>query len=75
MKYPKVCLDNIGNYFITLCINHKKFRLYSGDKIGIDLKPNGFPFSQRKAKVKILMIHDENDTKLSILESKKLRKT
>ena len=39
MNYPKVCLDNKGNYFITLYLNHKRFRLYSGDKIGIDLKP------------------------------------
>ena len=54
MNYPKVCLDNKGNYFITFYLNHKRFRLYSGDKIGIDLKPNSFPFSQRKAKAKIL---------------------
>ena len=54
MNYPKVCLDNKGNYFITLYLNHKRFRLYSGDKIGIDLKPNSFPFYQRKAKAKIL---------------------
>ena len=54
MNYPKVCLDNKGNYFISLYINHKRFRLYSGDKIGIDLKPNSFPYSQRKAKAKIL---------------------
>ena len=54
MKYPKVCLDNIGNYFITFYLNHKRFRIYSGDKIGIDLKPNSFPYSQRRAKAKIL---------------------
>ena len=54
MNYPKVCLDNKGNYFITLYLNHKRFRLYSGDKIGIDLKPNSFPYSQRKVKAKIL---------------------
>ena len=54
MNYPKVCLDNKGNYLITFYLSHKRFRLYSGDKIGIDLKPNSFPFPQRRVKSKIL---------------------
>ena len=53
MNYPKVCPDNIGNYSITFSLNHKRFRLYSGNKIGIDLKQNSFPYSQRKVKAKI----------------------
>ena len=54
MNYPKVCLDNKGIYLITFYLSHKRFRLYSRDKIGIDLKPNSFPFSQRRVKSKIL---------------------
>ena len=54
MNYPKVCLDNKGIQLITFYLSHKRFRLYSRDKIGIDLKPNSFPFPQRRVKSKIL---------------------
>ncbi len=50
MNFPNVCLDNKGNYFITFYLNPKRLRLYSENKIGIDLNPNSFPYSQRKVK-------------------------
>jgi len=54
MNYSKVCLDYKGNYFITLYLNHKRFRLYIGDKIGIDLNQIVFPFFKEKQKLKSL---------------------
>ena len=53
MNFPNVCLDNKGNYFFTFYLNPKRFRLYSENKIGIDLNPNSFPYSQSEVKAKI----------------------
>lgn len=42
INYPKVATDKKGNVFVCFKHNQKRYRLYNGSKIGIELKPNTF---------------------------------
>jgi integrase len=54
ITYPIVCQKNDGRYFIDFYINSKRYRLLSGSKIGLDLKPNNYPNNLRRKQTELL---------------------
>ena len=54
ITYPTICQKNDGKYFIDFYINAKRYRLFTAQKIGLDLKPNNYPIPQRKKKAELL---------------------
>ena len=54
ITYPIVCQKKDGKYFIDFYINAKRYRLFTAQKIGLDLKPNNYPIQQRKKKAELL---------------------
>ena len=54
LKYPKVCKKLDGRYYVDLTLKNKRYRLFSGVKIGSSLSPNSYPASLRKSKAKEL---------------------
>ena len=54
INYPKVATDKKGNVFVCFKHNQKRYRLYNGSKIGIELKPNTFPINERFSVGKLL---------------------
>ena len=54
ITYPIVCQKNDGRYFIDFYINSKRYRLLSGSKIGLDLKPNNYPTNLRRKQTELL---------------------
>ncbi|MBL6590512.1 MAG: tyrosine-type recombinase/integrase [Flavobacteriaceae bacterium] len=60
ITYPTVCQKKDGRYFIDFYINTKRYRLFTAQKIGLDLKPNNYPIPQRKKKAELLakLIYD-----------------
>ena len=54
ITYPIVCQKKDGKYFIDFYINTKRYRLFTAQKIGLDLKPNNYPIHQRKKKAELL---------------------
>jgi len=54
ITYPIICQKKDGKYFIDFYINTKRYRLFTAQKIGLDLKPNNYPIQQRKKKAELL---------------------
>ena len=54
LKYPKVSKKSDGRYYVDLTLKNKRYRLFSGGKIGSSLNPNSYPASLRKSKAKEL---------------------
>ena len=54
ITYPIVCQKKDGRYFIDFYINSKRYRLLSGSKIGLDLKPNNYPINLRRKQTELL---------------------
>lgn len=54
LKYPKVSKKSDGRYYIDLTLKNKRYRLFSGGRIGSSLNPNSYPASLRKSKAKEL---------------------
>jgi integrase len=48
LNYPMVHTDQKQKVFISFIINHKRYRLYNGKRIGSETNPNSFPLSQRE---------------------------
>ena len=46
LTYPIVCKKNDGKYYIDFYLNKKRYRLFNAKKIGIDYKPNNYPFKR-----------------------------
>ena len=53
-QYPKITLSNENKYYITIYANGKRFRLYNGSSLGIDIYPNSFPETDRLYAAKLL---------------------
>ena len=49
LSYPKVSVRNDGLYYIEFRLLTKRFRLFSGNKIGSSLSPNSYPAKMRRA--------------------------
>ena len=54
ITYPIVCQKKNGRYFIDFYINSKRYRLLTGSKIGLDLKPNNYPENLRRKQAELL---------------------
>lgn len=60
INYPKVNIDSNQKVFISFLANHKRYRLYSGTRIGSQLNPNSFPPEQRESIGKLLAAETYN---------------
>ena len=49
LNYPKVHTDKNKCVFVSFYINNKRYRLYSGKRIGYDINPNYHPLNERFA--------------------------
>ena len=54
ITYPIVCQKKDGRYFIDFYINSKRYRLLTGSKIGLDLKPNNYPENLKRKQAELL---------------------
>ena len=50
ISYPKVCKRYDGLYYIDFKLSNKRYRLFSGSKIGSSLSPNTYPLKLIRAK-------------------------
>tara|TARA_R110002072_G_scaffold204436_1_gene362447 strand:+ start:875 stop:1921 length:1047 start_codon:yes stop_codon:yes gene_type:complete len=50
ISYPKVCKRYDGLYYIDFKLSNKRYRLFSGSKIGSSLSPNTYPLKLRRIK-------------------------
>jgi len=48
ISYPKVCRRYDGLYYVDFRLYNKRYRLFSGSKIGSSLSPNSYPVKMRK---------------------------
>ena len=53
-NYPKIGFTNDKKVFVYFYINKKRYRLYNGERIKSNLKPNTYPIVQRKHIAKLL---------------------
>ena len=53
-NYPKIGFTNDKKVFVYFYINKKRYRLYNGERIKSNLKPNTYPIIQRKHMAKLL---------------------
>jgi len=75
VSYPKVKRRKDGKYFIEFKLNGKRYRLFSGNKIGLSINPNSHPPHKRRNIAKDLAkeIYDfliQNNYSFKKIESK-----
>ena len=54
LTFPKTSIDKEAKVFVTFYHHNKRYRLYNGDRIGLELKPNSFPANERFQMGKLL---------------------
>ena len=54
LNYPKVNANPNQKVFVSFFIQNKRYRLYSGSRIGSNTNPNSFPLEQRKSIANLL---------------------
>lgn len=54
LNYPKICVQKNGIVYIHLILNNKRYKLFNGKRINIDINPNSFPSSLRVQKAQLL---------------------
>ena len=54
LSYPIIKKKSNGEYFIEFKLKSQRIRVFSGNKIKLNLKPNTFPPRQRKSKAELL---------------------
>lgn len=54
MNYPKVGITNEQKVFVSFYLNNKRYRLFNGKRIGLNLEPNSFPTHLRIAQAQLL---------------------
>ena len=54
INYPKICVCKDKRVYVFFYIRKKRYRLFNGKRIGVDLDPNSFPITQRYDKAKLL---------------------
>ena len=47
IKFPKVKQDENNRVYVLFYHNNKRYRLFNGSKINIDIYPNSYPLDQR----------------------------
>ena len=53
---PKLNQDSSGRYFVSVTSNNKRFRLYNGKRLGLDIYPNKASSSDRHSVAEDLML-------------------
>ena len=54
LNYPKVNVNPNQKVFVSFFIQNKRYRLYSGSRIGSNTNPNSFPLEQRRSIANLL---------------------
>ena len=53
-NYPKICKTKDQKVFISFYINQKRYRIYNGKRININIDPNSYPLDKRVKIAKLL---------------------
>ena len=54
MNYPKVGTTDDQKVFVSFYLNNKRYRLFNGKRIGLNLEPNSFPVHLRISQAQLL---------------------
>ena len=54
INYPKICVCRDKRVYVFFYINSKRYRLFNGKRIGIDIDPNSYPDNLRYDKAQLL---------------------
>jgi len=54
LNYPKVGTTDDQKVFVSFYLNNKRYRLFNGHRIGLNLEPNSFPVNLRAAQAQLL---------------------
>ena len=54
VNYPKICVCKDKRVYVFFYINSKRYRLFNGKRIGIDIDPNSYPDNLRYDKAQLL---------------------
>lgn len=54
LNYPKICVQKSGIVYIHFILKNKRYRLFNGKRIGLDIEPNRFPQNLRYDQAKLL---------------------
>ena len=46
-NYPKVKVNSASRVYVTFYQNNKRYRLFNGSKINVEIYPNSYPVSER----------------------------
>lgn len=79
LTFPKTSIDKESKVFVTFYHHNKRYRLYNGDRIGLELKPNTYPASERLQMGKLLAAevykHLQSGQNIPTIDKKTLHKT
>ena len=54
VKYPKVKFDSKQRIYVSFYLNNKRYRVFNGKKINVEIYPNSFPIEKRLEMGKLL---------------------
>jgi len=54
LNYPKICVQKDGTVYIHFSLNNKRYRLFNGNRVGVDINPNSYPAHLREQQAKLL---------------------
>jgi hypothetical protein len=54
INYPKICVCKDKRMYVFFYINNKRYRLFNGKRIGLELDPNSYPIDIRYDKAQLL---------------------
>ena len=54
LNYPKICVQRDGKVYIHFYLNDKRYRLFNGRRLGINIDPNSYPAQSRLEQAKLL---------------------
>ena len=54
VNYPKICVCKDKRVYVFFYINSKRYRLFNGKRIGLQLDPNSYPINIRYDKAQLL---------------------
>jgi integrase len=54
VNYPKICVCKDKRVYVFFYINSKRYRLFNGRRVGIDIDPNSYPVNLRYDKAQLL---------------------
>ena len=54
LNYPKICEQKDGLVYVYFYLNNKRYRLFNGKRIGVNINPNSYPADLRLEQAKLL---------------------